>query len=261
MPSPLFEFFEALADELTVAPTRVITREVFKINDEESPLLDELKKEMKAASTTEAITKAVEALQKHFVARDARLPFEYDPVSGRFTALDTDYLSFVKEMSGIRSIGKRSKEFECTVAKRLLARATGGIHRVGHPRESKKSQKAFNEHLKKLGFEKPVLLGKDKDGGFDIMWLLPLGAVPHRPLVSVQCKNGEFSMAAADVSVGAGSRSLSQHGGLQPTVHVPCVLFNDYLHGKMLTQKQLNFVPLGLTDLAPSQSAPTLDMI
>ena len=61
MPSPLFDFFEALADELTVAPTRVITREVFKINDEDSPLLDELKKEMKAASTAEAIGKAVEA--------------------------------------------------------------------------------------------------------------------------------------------------------------------------------------------------------
>jgi hypothetical protein len=261
MPSPLFEFFEALADELTVASTRVITREVFKINDEDSPLLDELKKDMKAASTTEAISKAVDALRQHFEARDARLPFDYDSVTGRFTATDTDFLSFVKEMSGIRSIGKRAREFECTVAQRLQKRATGGIHRVGHPRENKKSQKEFNDHLKKLGFLKPVLLGQDKDGGFDIIWLLPLGALPHRPLISVQCKNGEFSMAAADVSVGAGSRSLSQHGGLQPGVHVPCVLFNDYLHGKMLTQKQLNFVPLGLTDLAPSQTASTLEMI
>jgi hypothetical protein len=34
------------------------------------------------------------------------------------------------------------------------------------------------------------------------------------------------------------------------SVHVPCVLFNDYILPQRLTKKQLNFVPLGLTDLA-----------
>jgi len=62
-------------------------------------------------------------------------------------------------------------------------------------------------------------------------------------------------MAQADLSVGPGHRSLSQHGRLDAGVHVPCVLFNDYLYPELLTPKALNFVPLGLSDLsAMSQS-------
>jgi len=261
MASALFDFFETIADELSSAPSRVITRDSLRINDEEPPLLDELKREMKAADSSDAMLKAFAALTKHFEARGSRIPFSYDPLSGRFTALDHDYLEFVRAMSEIRSIGRKSRNFECSVAQRVSQRATGSIHRVGHPRDRKKKSKEFNRHMKKLGFEQPVLLGKDKDGGFDIMWMLPLGAVPHRPLVSLQCKNGEFSMKEADASVGAASRSLSQHGGLVERVHVPCVIFNDYIVGERLTKKQLNFVPLGLTDLAAIERTPTVEMI
>jgi hypothetical protein len=262
MTAALFEFFETVADELSSEPTRVITRESFRINDEEPPLLEDLKRGMKASDTTDAIQKAVKALEVHFETRGAKLPFSYDAASGRFTALDVEYLQFVKEMGSIRSLGGKSRVFECGVARRLAKRATGGIHRVGHPRDAKKTKKAFNKHLVTLGFEKPVLLGQEKDGGFDILWMLPIGALPHRPLVSVQCKNGEFSMGEADKSVGAGSRSLSQHGGLQPQVHVPCVLFNDYIWRERLTKKQLNWVPLGLTDLAAmAQPAVNLSLI
>jgi hypothetical protein len=132
----------------------------------------------------------------------------------------------------------------------LSGRVYGEVHRVGSPRDTKRSRDAFNAHLQKLGFTKPVALGREKDGGFDILWLLPLGAIPHRPIVSVQCKNGEFSMEEADKSNGASRRSLGQHGGLQPGVHVLCVLFNDYICARKLTAKQLDFVPLGLSDVA-----------
>jgi hypothetical protein len=261
MPTPLFEFFETIADELSSEESRVITRADLQVNDEESPLLDDLKREMNAASTEEAIQRAVDALHRHFEGKGSKLPFEYDPATGRFTAIDREYLEFVKNMSSIRSINTKSHDFECGVATCLGQRATGSIHRIGHPRDHKTKKADFNSHLKQLGFGRPVLLGKEKDGGFDILWLLPVGTIPHRPLVSVQCKNGKFTMETADQSVGAGSRSFSQHAGLQPTVHVPCVLFNDYIYPELLTSKQLNFVPLGLTDLAPVSEKISVELI
>lgn len=261
MPSPLFEFFEVIAEELAAENSRVITRADLQVRDEESPMLDELKREMKAASTEEAIERAVDKLRTHFEAKGAKLPFAYDSDTGRFTATDSDFLAFVKDMSSIRSIGKRARDFECSVAARLGQRATGTIHRVGHPRDTKTKSADFNAHLRVLGFDRPVLLGREKDGGLDILWLLPLGTIPHRPIVSVQCKNGEFNTEVADTSVGAGSRSLSQHAGLQATVHVPCVLFNDYIHPGILTRKQWNFVPLGLTDLATMEQKISVELI
>ena len=261
MSSPLFEFFEVVAEELCVEDSRVLTRMDLQVRDDEAPVLDDLKRQMKAASTDHAIELAVECLRRHFEGKGSKLPFDYDSTTGRFTAVDRAFLIFVNGMSSIRSIGKRSRDFECSVAQRLRDRVTGEIHRVGHPRDTKKKKAEFNAHLKTLGFDRPVLLGKEKDGGLDILWLLPIGTIPHRPLVSVQCKNGEFNMEVADQSVGAATRSFSQHTGLQPTIHVPCVLFNDYISPESFTLKQLTFVPLGLTDLAHMNERISLQMI
>jgi hypothetical protein len=259
--SPLFEFFEVIAEELATEESRVLTRSDLQIGDEDSPMLDELKREMKANSTEDAILRAVAALKVHFEEKGAQLPFDYDPATGRFTARDRGYLMFIKDMSGIRSIAKRSRDFEYGVAERLGQRVTGAIHRIGHPRDTKKKSKDFNAHLRTLGFAKPVLLGREKDGGLDILWMLPIGTIPHRPFVSVQCKNGKFDMESADASLGAGSRSLAQHAGLQASIHVPCVLFNDYIEPTGLIAKQLNFVPLGLTDLAPLRERIAVECI
>ena len=261
MPEPLFEFFELVAEELSVAESKVITHEDLRTNDEDSPLLQALIKNLKAVSAEDAIPSAVKKLQEHFAAKDAKLPFGYEIGTGRFTVVDSDFLSFVNDMRDIRSIGVRSRDFECTVSRRLGQRATGEIHRIGHPRDRKKTKAAFNRHLKKLGFKSSVLRGNEKDGGLDILWLLPLGTIPHRPFVSVQCKNGEFKMDEADKSIGAGSRSISQHAGLQERVHVPCVLFNDYIHPGILTSKLMNFVPLGLTDLALLEPRISVELI
>jgi hypothetical protein len=261
MPSPLFEFFEIVADELDVHRSIVITPDSLKAKDKDSSLLDDLQRELRTSSADEAIKCAVKELEKHFKAKGAELPFEYVPANGLFVARDVEFLRFVKDMSRIRSVGRRSRDFECRVAERLGLRATGTIHRVGHPRDVKKKKRDFNAHLQTLGFGRPVLLGKDKDGGLDILWQLPVGTIPHRPLVSVQCKNGQFDMDVADASIGAGGRSLSQHSGLQPGVHVPCVLFNDYLHPRRLPAKQLNFVPLGLSDLASMEHAVSVEFI
>jgi hypothetical protein len=261
MPSPLFEFFEAIADELVPATSRVITRDDLKIDEQTAFVFDELKEELGASTTAEAIEMAVTALDAHFSARGAMLPFSYDATTGRFTVVDPDYLTFIKEMRRIRSIGIHSRKFECSVAERLGRRATGAVHRVGHPRDQKRRSVEFNSHLKSLGFGEKVLFGKEKDGGLDILWMLPVGAVPHRPLVSVQCKNGVINLDAAHASVGSGGISLGAHRGLQAVVHVPCVLFNDYITSSDLTPKAMNFVPLGLTDLAPLQVPAVVELL
>jgi hypothetical protein len=261
MPSPIFDFFEVIAEELCAEESRVITRPDLLANKEQAPLLDALKREMKASTTEDAIRLCVEALEAHFAERAAKLPFTYDPTSGRFTVVDAEYLKFVVAMASIRSVGKKSKDFELGVLERLKLRAAGSLHRVGHPRDRFPQKHGFNEYLKLLGFQNSVLLGQDKDGGFDILWLLPLGPRSHRPIVSVQCKNGMFNMGEGDKSVGAATRSLAQHGGLQPTVHVPCVMYNDYVTAKLLTPKALNFLPLGLTDLAALSSLITAEAI
>jgi len=109
MPSSLFLFFEVIADELGVEPSRVITRSDLQLNAEHAPLLDDLKAELNVSNSRMAIQKAVEALKEHFAGKGADLPFSYDENSGRFTAVDNNYLEFVRLMSNIRSIGKRSK--------------------------------------------------------------------------------------------------------------------------------------------------------
>jgi hypothetical protein len=250
MPNPIFDLFEIVAEELALQDSRVLTPKDSQLNEEQSAIFDELKTELEAETTEEAIQKAVDFLAEHFRSKGSRLPFEYDAATGRFSVVDKDFLNFVKDTKSIRSLGKRSRDFEVRALQRLQLRATGELHRVGHPREHKKTREAFNAHLRNLGFNGHVLLDKEKDGGFDILWVLPIGTTPHKPIVSIQCKNGEFDMEAADQSIGAGSRSLSQHRGLQPAVHVPCVLFNDYIYPDILTKKQFNFVPLGLSDLS-----------
>lgn len=256
-----FEFFEVVAEELSVQPTRVLTRKDLQLNPEQAPLLDELKDEVGAQTTEDAIRLTVEFLTAHFQSKGSRLPFAYDDTTGRFTATDVDFLNFVRDISSIRSLGKKSKDFEIGVLNRLRHRATGALHRVGFPRDRKKLRNQFNDHLERLGFNGQVLLGAEKDGGFDILWELPIGAVPHRPLVSVQCKNGEFNIGQADQSVGAGSRSLAQHRGLQPGVHIPCVLFNDYIFPNLIVKKPLNFVPLGLSDLSFPETPVSIESI
>ncbi len=88
------------------------------------------------------------------------------------------------------------------------------------------------------------MLGQEKDGGLDILWELPIGSIPHRPLISVQCKNGEFDLGQADQSVGAGSR-----------------FFNDYIFPSIVVSKPMNFVPLGLSDLARLETLVTVETI
>jgi hypothetical protein len=260
--SSLFEFFEIIISELYNEPSRVITSfDLMSKKGEASSLLEDLKVEIGKANTEDAIKDAIVLLQKHFEERSANLPFEYDQSTSRFSTIDDDYVKFIMEMISIRSVGKRSRDFECSVARRLELKTTGSVHRVGFPRDVKKSKKDFIKYLTTLGFNYDVVYGHEKDGGLDILWLLPIGSVPHRPILSLQCKNGKFDIKQADISIGAGSRTLHEHIGLQGNIHVPCVIFNDYVYADKLPHKRMNFVPLGLSDLAMLNRNSTLSLV
>lgn len=178
MPSALFNLFEAVADELSSETSVVLTPEDLRVSDEEEPLFGNLRRETKAATTEEAVYSAVRRLAEHFKGKGSRLPFDYDAETGRFSARDLEFLTFVKQMREIRSLSQRSRDFELSALERLGRRAVGALHRVGFPRDNRRSQPAFNKYLKSLGFARRVALGKEKDGGFDILWLLPIGTIP-----------------------------------------------------------------------------------
>lgn len=255
MPSPLFEFFEMVAEELTLEESRVLSASDFDPEGNHASVLDELREELNVLTNDQAIPEAVRQLEQHFAERGSTLPFSYDPQSARFKAVDKDYLRFVTEIREIRGHGKSAKEFELSVMERIKLRVTGALHRVGHPRDTRKKRAQFNAYLKDVGFNGEVLLDKEKDGGFDILWVLPIGAVPHQPIASFQCKNGTYTVGEGDKSTGTTKRSLNQHRGLMCEVHVLCVLFNDYITTDLLPKKAMQWVPLGLSDLGMPQTA------
>lgn len=88
----------------------------------------------------------------------------------------------------------------------------------------------------------------------------PLGAVPHKLIVSMQCKNSSYDQDAADLSHSRGQRSLGCHRGLQAQVHVSCVLFNDYIEREMTGKKPFNYLVLGLSDLAVLRRRVTIHL-
>jgi hypothetical protein len=261
MPSPLFQFFEMIAEELTVEESRVLTANDFDPEGNHASVLDDLRDELGVLTNEEAIREGVKELEKHFEERGSRLPFNYEQASSRFTALDKPYLQFVTEIKNIRGQGKNAKDFELGVMQRMGLRLTGGLHRVGYPRDAKKTRPEFNAYLADIGFNGKVLLDQEKDGGLDILWVLPFGAPPHQPVVSFQCKNARYTVGEGDKSCGTTKRSLNQHKGLMCEVHVLCVLFNDYITSDQLPKKAMQWVPLGLSDLCVPQTAISITAI
>jgi hypothetical protein len=244
-----FEFFETVCSELNHKNSVVLTTKGFSL-ERVDDIFQDLKKEFNETAEEGAINEAVSALERHFSAKGAELPFEFDRETRELSPRDPEFIAFISRMSEIRSIATASREFETEVTQRLSLKLTGLIHRVGWPRGDKQRREAFLQHLKTLGFGDGVVMGREKDAGLDILWLPPVGEIPHRPVVSVQCKNSCFDLEDADRSIGPTTRSLGCHRGLQPSVHVCCVLFNDYVEPSGLGRKPFNFVPLGLSDVA-----------
>ncbi len=260
MASAIFEFFELMVDEFQGK------KEVFfgvgRMQDRHgtpNTLLVELKRELKVSKDSDVIPTAVKEIIAHFEEKSGTEPFNYEPSTSRFYSPNEDFMDFVRTCKEIRSLGTRAKDFELAILERLSHKLSGEIHRVGWPHERLKRSVEFNKHLRaNFGFKLDVALGSEKDGGFDILWKIPLGGAPFVPIVSIQCKNGDYSFVQAASSLVASRTSLVRHVYLHKEVHVNCVVFNDYISPKELFPKGSEYVPIGLSDLVKRDPLPSV---
>ena len=249
MSNPAFDLFEEICTELSGKGESVL------IDDDFSPeTLEGIKRSFQEPATTSAVAKALDYLREHFKNRGSTLPFTYDLTTGRVTALHREYIEFVSDAQVQRSKDKESKNFEIATAKCLAARLTGTLRRVGWPRNKHKKPSELSSYLHvHLGFRKDVLVGNDRDGGFDVLWLPPLGAVPFPAIVSLQCKNSPYDRQDGLASVGRAEQSLHRHSHASAEgTHLHCVIYNDYIDSRFMERsRDVGFVPLGISDLAP----------
>jgi len=249
MSNPAFDLFEEICAQLSDQPESIL------VDDDYSPAtLENIKRWTREPATPKAVAKAIDYLGRHFEKRGSTLPFTYDLANGRFTAVHREYIEFVSEAQEQRKISRESKNFEVATSQRLATRLSGIIRRVGSPRAKYNQRQAFALYLEtQFGFEKRVLAGNDKDGGFDILWFPPLGAFPFRAMASIQCKNSTYDRDDGFKSVGRAKQSFKRHSHAgAEECHMHCVLYNDYIDEKIIEHaRDAEFVPLGLSDLAP----------
>jgi hypothetical protein len=260
MPSnPAFDLFEEICAELSGREESVLIDEDF------SPAtLESVRSWLREPVTTAAVGKALDYLREHFEARGSALPFTYDLTTGRVTVLNRDYIEFVSSAQEQRSIAKESKDFEVATSKHLASRLTGIVCRVGSPRGRHKSRAKLAAYLVgEFSFNKGVLVGSDKDGGLDILWFPPLGAFPFRAIVSIQCKNSLYDRDEGFRSVGRAKQTLKRHSHASAEEnHLHCMVYNDYVDERVIEHaRDAEFVPLGLSDLAPLTTSVSLDQL
>jgi hypothetical protein len=257
--NPAFELFEDVCEELSDKDETVLTD-----NDFNAATLESVKRWSKQTVTQAALAKTLEYLRNHFEARGSSLPFNYDLATGRVTVQDRQYTDFLFRAQEQRSSQKESKNFESATSQHLASRLTGIVRRVGSPRRKHKSRKNFASYLiKEFNFRKNVLVGQDKDGGLDILWFPPLGAFPFRAMVSIQCKNSPYDRDDGFKSVGRAKQTLRRHShATAEENHLHCVVYNDYIDEKVMEHaRDAEFVPLGLSDLAPLTTPVSVDQL
>jgi hypothetical protein len=268
MLSPTFVFFEFVCRELKGREACFITDEDLGSETDDQTggrlgqILDGLRSEHDARDNQAAITVALKSLDEHFETRQSELPFSYDLNIRQFRARDTDFITFVADISGRRSSGSHyAKEFETAACNRLARKVTGTLHNVGSPRSRLKSANQFKGYLRTLGFDNRVILGEERDGGLDILWFPPLGSHPVAPVISLQCKNGLFSRSVARESSARTAETLLCHRMLRGNgVHLSAVIFNDYIEPERLPDKPITYIPLGLSDLAAAKDTESLEI-
>ena len=237
--------------------------QTFPENRVGAALMEDIMERFDETSAATAYKCALDEIKGHFAERRARLPYKVSFNKRQFTALDNDYVEFVAFARSYRGVGgKPSKEFEIRTVNRLRTRLTGDLSRVGVPRDRLKKKGDVVAYLGSLGFDKNCLEARDKDGGLDILWLPPLGAVPLRPVVSLQCKNAFFDEHEADASTARAARTLNRHSHIRGG-HLKFVVFNDYIDRKAFQGRAVGwtFMPLGLTDLAALSGRGTVELL
>jgi hypothetical protein len=259
MARPPFDFLESVCEKLVGKDTAILPPDNFS-ELTITGLLDTYKELVPSA----AIARALDDLDAHFVRRGSRLPFTYHPDTAEYlNDRDPEYVRFISEASGIRGDGAMSRTFEVSIASRLVNNLTGQVHRVGWPRGRSRLKAEYLTYLMALGFSEDVVYGKDKDCGFDVLWLPPLGAIPIRPVVSLQCKNSQFKEKEAEASTSRAKKSLRLHSiRTAESTYMCCVVFNDYIDDlKTRTFRGAGFIPLGLSDLSSLTIAAAIDVL
>jgi hypothetical protein len=172
-------------------------------------------------------------------------------LTAEFRAVDKEYIDFVAFASNARAVGgDDAKDFEIRTLERLVTRLTGSLHRVGMPRDQRQKKAEFVKYLQGLGFDENCLGAYDKDGGLDLLWLPPLGTIPLKPVISLQCKNSFFNEREATMSAGRALRTLNRHSHVRGQHHLLFVIFNDYIDETFVGRAVgWIFLPLGLSDL------------
>jgi hypothetical protein len=248
--NPIFELFEQICMELSARPDSIIAE-----SDIDANLITDLKERFDETDSAAVFGRSIRAIREHFQARGGDLPFSFDESTREFQATDQRYVDFIATVVSRRGAGKSSRKFEIEITERLCHRLTGALHRVGWPRTKKKKRIAYKDYLKGLGFDENALGRNDRDGGFDILWLPPLGAVPIRPVISIQCKNSSYDENDANASVGRASRTLNRHSYVRGH-QIHFVVFNDYIDYTYHERaRALAFVPLGLSDLGTARES------
>lgn len=250
--NPAFELFEVVCQELA-ARTEMILPE----DDIPPGIIDDLKERYNETAAHAAFQRAIMEITDHFGAKGSKLPFEFDAPTGQFRAVDKDYTDFISFASNARGLGGTdSKDFEVRTLARLTKRLTGALYRVGVPRDTHKKKAEFVKYLQTLGFDKNCLEPRDQDGGLDLLWLPPLGAIPLRPVVSLQCKNSSFNERQASESAARALRTLNRHSHIRGHHHLSFVVFNDYIDATFRGRAAgWIFLPLGLSDLGDPATA------
>lgn len=253
--NPTFELFETICQELEARGTTVFTRD--EVN---AGVMADLKDYYNETQDQVAFKAALSNLIDHFKLKNSQLPFQFNEQTGEFAATDPEYITFVAKVVSKRGgVGSDAKQFEVQSTNRLAKRLTGIIHCVGYPWISCHKKRDFMKHLMALGFDKDCVQSKDNDGGLDIIWLPPLGAIPLRPVISLQCKNSSFNEEEANKSIGRAHTTLQRHSHIRGHNQLYFVIFNDYIDDSFQGRgKGLPFVPLGLSDLGdPQRGAET----
>ena len=258
MPSPTFEVFETICDELSSAGEAYITSKSFSPS-----IVQKLQRTYGNSSPDESVRKCLTSLAGHFSRRSSKLPFTFDRKTLFFRVTNKKFVDFVALARSIRSEGDESKTFEVAAAHRLFSMITGEVRRIGWPRAECSEVAQFREYLQRFGFEDYAVEQNDRDCGFDVIWFPPLGAVPLRAMISLQCKNSSVDFGDAMASIGRARRTLARHSVLRaPEATLFYVLFNDYID-ELAFGKYTGwpFVPLGLTDLIVSRRVAQLFLL
>ena len=217
---------------------------------EEIEQISEVQRELKAGSAQDAIKALKNFLEEYFKDRHSPPIIEISVNPNRIRIVSNDSAKFIKAAMRVRNNQRNAKEFENIISDELSKKLTGEVINIGYPRKDKKVR-IFKDKLKELGIDVSILRKKVKDGGLDILWVLPLGKRSEIPFVNFQCKNKDIPGKDVDASVIEARRTFARHTYFKNPELMPIfVVMNTYLCEEIVAGSSgQGYVYLGLTEI------------